>query len=71
MSWGLFMSGILAGFLAVYAAIFKAKVDSCNDIVRETETVAEPAYVPSPCTMTAEEFNAGMDALMEIFAIKE
>ena len=72
MSWGLFISGIMAGVLAVWIVVEKAKYEIAENerIAREIDTrkTYEPVTVP---TMTEEEFNTKMDTLFEIFAIKE
>lgn len=65
MSWGLLMGGIMAGFVTVWWLF--------ESIKRDTMEAEEPAMetnvqeVKAVYSMTAEEYNAGMDALMKIF----
>ena len=68
MSWVLFMTGIMAGFVAVWWLFESIKRDTmkAEEPARETN-VQEPQEVKVVYSMTAEEYNAGMDALMKIF----
>ena len=71
----LFTLGMLAGIAVIYAIILYVKVATnypereMKLPERETYLVGMEMEVPAQ-TMTEEEFNAGMDALFEIFAIK-
>ena len=71
MSWTLFIGGIMAGFVALWAVIETVKRDAMKNEESAKETnVPEIQDAPVVCSMTAEEYNARMNAIMDIFAIK-
>ena len=68
MSLGLFMGGIMAGFVTVWWLFESIKRDTMEAEEPAMETnVQELQEVKAVYSMTAEEYNAGMDALMKIF----
>lgn len=73
MSWGLFIGGIMTGVVAVWVIIEKIKYDTAESKRAERELSVKETNVTKThtATMTEEEFNAKMDALFEIFSVKE
>ena len=68
MSLGLFMGGIMAGFVTVWLLFESIKRDPMEAEEPAMETnVQELQEFKVVYSMTAEEYNAGMDALMKIF----
>ena len=65
MSWGIFMTGIMAGIATVYGITKYLDFSTIEEPANEEVEI--PQQKTESCTMTVEEMDAWYNSVMEIF----